>query len=47
MIPLELMLAIGFGIDILLAYLGFNIFKSIKRRIFKHKLHYNMKIFNC
>jgi hypothetical protein len=43
---LELILAIGFGIDILLAYLGFNIIKSIKRRIFKPKPRYNTKIFN-
>jgi hypothetical protein len=46
MIPLELVLAIGFSIDILLAYLGFNIFKSVKKRIFKSKPHHNTKIFN-
>jgi hypothetical protein len=47
MIPLELMLAIGFGIDILLAYLGVNIFKSVRNKLFKSRLRYKTKIFNC
>ena len=34
-IPLEVMLAIGFGIDIVLAILGINVFKLIKGRFVK------------
>ena len=40
-IPLELMLAIGFGIDIVLAILGINVFKILKGRFVRtvSKLH--------
>ena len=32
-IPFELILAIGIGIDIVLAYFGFNVFKIVRRRL--------------
>ena len=32
-IPLELILIVGVAIDLLLAYLGFNVFKSIRKRL--------------
>ena len=32
-IPMDLVLAIGFGIDIVLAILGINVFKMIKGRV--------------
>ena len=34
-IPMDLVLAIGFGIDIVLAILGINVFKMIKGRVTK------------
>ena len=32
-IPIELILAVGIGIDLLLAYLGFNLFKVIRNKL--------------
>lgn len=32
-IPIELILAVGIGIDLLLAYMGFNLFKVIRNKL--------------
>lgn len=32
-IPLEIILIIGIAVDLVLAYLGFNLFKSIRKRL--------------
>jgi hypothetical protein len=43
-IPLEILLIIGTSIDLLLAYLGFNIFKSIKKRLLRPKPKYPVRV---
>lgn len=43
-IPIELLLIIGTSIDLLLAYLGFNLFKSIKKRIWRTKPKYPVRV---
>ncbi len=32
-IPLEIILAVGIAVDLVLAYLGFNVFKIIRNKI--------------